>query len=111
LPYFLISIESTNAHDLADELGQIFLIKKLASEGFVINSFESHSIIEFPNVTGDFPEAIDAEIADWIIHKHSTLKKRKLNGMRKRLSLNLSGQTNNDDGELICIELRPALRK
>jgi hypothetical protein len=108
LPYFVISVESANAPDLADELGQMLLIKKLAKEGFVVNSFESHAIIEFPNVAKDLPDLIDTELADWITHKHSTLKKRKLNGMRKKLSLNISDQTND---ELVCIELRPALRK
>ncbi len=108
LPHFVISVETANAHDLAQELGQTLLIKKLAKEAFVVKSFESHAIIEFSNVQKDFVDIIDAEIADWITHKHSTMKKRKLYGLREKLSLNISDQTNE---ELVCIELRPALRK
>jgi hypothetical protein len=108
LSHFIISVETANAADLADELGQTLLIKNLASEGFVVNSFESHAIIELPSVQKDFVDIIDAEITDWITHKHSTMKKRKLNGLRKKLSLNISDQTKE---ELVCIEIRPALRK
>ena len=108
LPPFIISVEAATAPDLAEEIGQMILIKKLAKEGFVVSSFENHAIIEFANVPKDFEDAIDLEIADWITHKHSTLKKRKLGGTRKKLSLNISDQTND---ELVCIEIRPALRK
>ncbi len=108
MPPFIISVEAATAPDLAEEIGQMILIKKLAKEGFVVSSFENHAIIEFSNVPKDFEDAIDLEIADWITHKHSSLKKRKLSGTRKKLSLNISDQTND---ELVCIEIRPALRK
>jgi hypothetical protein len=104
----MISVEAASAPDLADELGQRLLIKKLAKEGFAVNSFENHAIIEFSSVLKDFADVIDSDIADWIIHKHSTLKKRKLNGLRKKPSLDISEQSSE---ELVCIELRPALRK
>ncbi len=101
-------MEAPTAPDLAEELGQTLLIRKLAKEGFVVNSFENHSIMEFSNISKDVTEAIDSEIADWITHKHSSLKKRKLNGSRRKISLNISDQTND---EMVCIEIRPALRK
>jgi hypothetical protein len=108
LPHLIITLEASSAPDLGEELGQRLLIKKLAKEGFVMNSFESHAIIEFPNVGKEIVEEIDSDIADWITHKHSTIKKRRLNGTRKKLSLDIAAQTND---ELVCIELRPALRK
>jgi hypothetical protein len=104
LPHLLIALEAPNAPDLGEELGQRLLIKKLAKEGFIVNTFEYHATIEFPNVAPEFADAIDSDVADWITFKHSSLKKRKLAGGRKKTTLDNS----NENGEqLICIEVRP----
>lgn len=103
MPHFIITLEAPNAPDLAEELSQRLLIKKLATEGFSVNSFEYHAIIEFSSVLREFADVIDSDIADWIAYKHSTLKKRKIDGKRKRQSLEISDQTSE---QLVCIELR-----
>jgi hypothetical protein len=102
MPHFIITLEAPNAPDLAEELSQRLLIKKLATEGFAVNSFETHAMIEFSSVLREFADVIDAEIADWIAYKHSTIKKRKLGGVRKRQSLEISDQATE---QLVCIEL------
>lgn len=103
LPHFIITLEAPNAPDLAEELAQRLLIKKLATEGFAVNSFEYHATIEFSSVLKEFADIIDADIADWIAYKHSTIKKRRLNGLRKSQSLNIPDQMSE---QLVCIELR-----
>ena len=103
MPQFLITIEAPNASDLAEELSQRFLVKKLAKEGFAVNSFEYHATIEFSSVLKEFAEVIDDDIGDWIAYKHSSIKKRKIKGMRQRQSLDTSEQLKED---LVCIELR-----
>lgn len=103
MPHFIITLEAPNAPDLAEELSQRLLIKKLATEGFSVNSFEYHATIEFSSVLKEFAEVIDSDVADWIAFKHSTMKKRKLSGIRKRQSLDISDQTSE---QLVCIELR-----
>ncbi len=105
MPHFIITLEAPNAPDLAEELGQRLLIKKLANEGFAVNAFEYHATIEFSSVLKEFADVIDSDIADWIAYKHSTIKKRKLIGSRKKPSLDISDQTSE---ELVCIELKPS---
>ncbi len=105
LPHFIIALEAPNASDLAEELGQRLLIKKLAKEGFAINSFENHATIEFSSVLKDFADVIDSDVADWVTYKHSSLKKRRLVGSRKKPSLEIADQS---DEQLVCIELKPS---
>ena len=105
MPHFIIALEAPNAPDLAEELGQRLLIKKLAKEGFAINSFENHATIEFSSVLKDFADVIDSDIGDWVTYRHSSLKKRRLTGSRKKPSLELSDQTSE---QLVCIELKPS---
>jgi hypothetical protein len=103
LPHFIITLEAPNAPDLAEELSQRLMIKKLANEGFSVNSFEYHATIEFSSVLSDFTDIIDQEISEWIAYKHSTIKKRKLKGTRRTQSLDISDQSAE---QLVCIELR-----
>ena len=102
LPHFIITLEAPNAPDLAEELAQRLLIKKLATEGFAVNSFEYHATIEFSSVLKEFADIIDSDIGEWIAFKHSTIKKRRLNGTRRKQSLDISDQLSE---QLVCIEL------
>jgi hypothetical protein len=98
----LISLEAPNAPDLAEELAQRLLSKRLANDNFPLTSFEHHAILDITTADGDKSvDAIDADVEDWIMYKHSTLKKRRLPAKRQKQPSSKSGNE-----ELVCIEIR-----
>ena len=69
-----------------------------------MNSFEYHAVIDLGIVPKEGIDAIDADVADWIKFKHSTLKRRR--GPGKRTKPSLAGPSEKSVEELVAIEVK-----
>jgi len=103
LIYFFVSIDSPGAADLAEELGQKLLGKQIVKSGFVLNTYESHAVLEFPDSSKELIEKIETEASNWISWKHPGLKKRRILGKRQTQNLGLPTDAAED---LVCLEIR-----
>jgi len=98
----IISVDAPNAPDLAEELSQRLSGRQLISNGFILTAFEYRAILDLSDSSNETIDKVDADIADWIKFKHSTLKKRKLSGKRQKQVTD----TPPDTQDLVCIEIK-----
>ena len=103
MPYFLIAVNTPNAPDLAEELGQRLLGKQIVKGGFPLTAYDSHATLEFPDIAGEVIEKIEVEASSWIAEKHRSLRLRRLSGKRQKQNLGTPAER---EEEIICAEIR-----
>jgi hypothetical protein len=103
LAFFVVAIETPGASDLAEELGQRLLARQIVKAGFHLTTYDSYSVLEFPNSSRDSMENIESDAADWLLWKHPALKKRRVTGKRQKQSLGLPVEAAE---EFVCLEIR-----
>jgi len=59
--------------------------------------------MDLPDITDENIDRIEADVEDWIKFKHSTLKKRRLQGRRQKQSSDMAPEIASD---IICIEIK-----
>ena len=103
MAYVIVSIDSANAHDLAEELVQRLLAKQVVKSGTPVLAFEQSALIDIQYLEKEAIDKIIEETSDWIKYKHSTLKKRVASGTRQKQNL---GMPTESSEELVCIEIK-----
>jgi len=103
LPSTVILVDAPNAGDLAEELSQRLIGKEEVTGAFPATSFEHQAILDLPDITNENVDKIEADVEDWIKFKHSTLKKRRIQGKRQKLGLGISPEQAMD---IVCIEIK-----
>jgi hypothetical protein len=100
--YLLISIHSPAAEAVAQELGQILLVKQIVGPGFSLTALDTYAFLEFAEVSNETTDTIETEIQSWISNKHRGLRQRKVRGRRQKQNLGMPTEASTD---IVYIEI------